>query len=141
MKRELCLFEAAAIAVGDDEAFGRHHDPGAVLALDRLDRTETWQGRAGHHLVDVAVSLDEDIAAAGIADPPIAEYRRLAGRDDGAGARGRQGRRLWQGFDRRLFGRSRPGDVLLGSVEPGRVVRSLRLGRLIGHAAGGSLQV
>ena len=67
------LLEIAAVAHRDDDALRRDHHPATLLPLDLLDRSDARQRRAGHHLVDVAVTLHVNEAVARLADRPVGD--------------------------------------------------------------------
>src|SRR5215813_12391738 len=67
-RKHLALFEIVTVATRHDNALWRYHHPAAILPLDPFDWTEAGQRRAGRYRIDLAVTLNKDVAVATIAD-------------------------------------------------------------------------
>src|SRR5262245_38878527 len=106
------LFEIAAIAHRHDDAFGRHDQPASILPLDLFDGTKTRQRRAGHDLINVAVSLHVNQTVASFADRPIGQDRQTWPRCVGGEFRS------CGGWRRLRLRRNGTGDVRGFSIEP-----------------------
>src|SRR5262249_17009288 len=112
------LFEIVTIAHRHDNTLWRHHHPAAVLPLDLFDRTKAGQSRAGHHLIDVTVTLHVDVAVADVADRPVRQCRDFCRWLPLGAGRRRTRRRIWSGtVGHGLWQRDRAGDLPAPAVE------------------------
>src|SRR5262249_42581692 len=67
-RQHLALFEIVTVAARHDNALWRYHHPTALFPLDSFDWAEAGQRRAGRYRIDLAVTLNKDVAVATIAD-------------------------------------------------------------------------